>query len=367
MSTTTLPVTSMPRTAVRMWAKHLLCFAFPLLAMGFLVTGPHTWYGAIAWLLPTLLVNYFDAKSGAARHAPIENAPTGPFNAILYALVVLQVVNIALLGWLFSVQSFWSVDTLIAIMLVGGNSGTSGIVVAHELIHRREPRMRFLGRLLLCTVMYEHFYTEHVRGHHVRVGTKDDPATARFGEAFWPFLRRTIPGQFKSAWRLEAQRLGDADMPWWDARLLRSRVVHGIIAEWGLALAMLAAFGPTAFFVFLLQAAQAVLALEEVNYFEHWGLVRTERKIRPCDSWDTESSFTLFGLVGLSRHADHHAFASRPFQQLRHWEESPKLPTGYFGMDYYVVFRNKLFQKIMTERLRERGLGPFAPGAAETD
>ncbi len=360
MSTTTLPTARLSRAALGAWSKHLLCFAFPLLTLSFLATGPHPWFIALLWLIPLPIVDWVDHKSGAARHEPVEDAPAGPFDAMLYGLVATQMVNIALLGWMFSTQSLWSIDALVALILVGSNSGISGFVVAHELIHRREARMRLFGRLLLCTVMYEHFYTEHVRGHHVRVGTRDDPATARFGEAFWPFLRRTIPGQFRSAWRLEATRLGDVDMPWWDPRVLHSRVVHGLVAQWTLALAMLGIFGPAAFVIFLAQAAQAILALEQVNYFEHWGLVRTERKIRPCDSWDTESSFTLFALVGLSRHADHHAYASRPFQQLRHWEESPKLPTGYFGMDYYVMFRNQRFQEIMTQRLRERGLGPFS-------
>ncbi|MDG2304988.1 MAG: alkane 1-monooxygenase [Candidatus Binatia bacterium] len=360
MSTATLSATRRPRAAVRVWTKHLLCFAFPLLTLSFLATGPHSWPVALLWLLPLPLVDWLDHNSGSARHEPAEEAPTGPFNGILYALVAVQVLNIVLLGWLFTIQSLWSVDAIVAIVLVGGNSGISGIVVAHELTHRREARMRLLGRLLLCTVMYDHFYTEHLRGHHVRVGTNEDPATARFGEKFWPFLRRTLPGQFRSAWRLEATRLGDADMKWWDLRMLQSRVVHGLLAELTLAFGMWAVFGPAAFVLFLAQAAQAIRALEQVNYFEHWGLVRSGRKVSPCDSWDTESSFTLFALVGLSRHADHHAYASRPFQQLRHWDESPKLPTGYFAMDYLVMFRNDRFQKIMTARLRERGLGPFA-------
>ncbi len=365
MSTTTLSAARMPRAVLRVWTKHLLCFAFPLLTLSFLATGPHPWFIALLWLLPMPLVDWLDHNSGAAQHEPVADAPTAPFDGMLYALVAIQVLNIVLLGWLFSVQSLWSADALVALMLVGGNSGISGIVVAHELIHRREARMRFLGRLMLSLVLYEHFYTEHIRGHHVRVGTKDDPATAQFGEAFWPFLRRTIPAQFRSAWRLEATRLGDADMSWWDKRMLQSRVVHGIVAEWAIALGMLVVFGPASFVLFLAQAVQAIFALEQVNYFEHWGLVRTERKIRPCDSWDTDSAFTLFALVGLSRHADHHAYASRPFQQLRHWEESPKLPTGYFAIGYLIVFQNKRFQEVMTKRLRERGLGPFVNTAAK--
>src|SRR5262249_58228997 len=130
-------------------------------------------------------------------------------------------------------------DACVAYLLVGVNSGSSAIVVAHELIHRRERHFQWLGRLLLCTVLYEHFFTEHVRGHRVRVGTADDPATARFGEEYRGFLFRTVPAQLVSAWRLEAKRLQATDLPWWHPRLLlRSRVAHGLAVQRALALAV---------------------------------------------------------------------------------------------------------------------------------
>ena len=52
------------------------------------------------------------------------------------------------------------------------------------------------------------------------------PSGARFGESFRAFYVRTVPAQFRSAWRIETARLGDVDMRWYDLRLLRSRVVH---------------------------------------------------------------------------------------------------------------------------------------------
>ena len=118
-------------------------------------------------------------------------------------------------------------------------------------------------------------------------------------------------------------------------------------------------FGPAAFAFHLIQAFGAFSALEIVNYFEHWGLMRVGKKVQPIDSWDTSSRFTLYGLVGLSRHADHHAHATRPFQQLRHWEESPKLPRGYPGMIRLVLGNNRKFQEQMTAELRRVRLGPF--------
>jgi alkane 1-monooxygenase len=356
MSTIALAISPVPRAAITLWARHLLCLVYPLLTLGFVASGPHTWYGALLWLAPVPFFDWCDHWSGAARHEPVADAPAWPFDALLYLLVALQLVNIALLAHVFSVQSLWSIDAAVAGAARGANRGDRSRVGARAEFIARSPLRP--GRALLCTVVTS-TYTEH-RGHHVRVGTADDPATARCGETFWQFLRRTVPGQFRSAWRLEAERLGDAAMKPWDVRLVRSRVVHGLIAESALALVIGALFGPTALAVFVLQAAHAIVSLEIVNYFEHWGLVRSTRKVRPIDSWDTDSSFTLFALVGLSRHADHHAFASRPFQQLRHSDESPKLPTGYFAINYLVTFRNRRFQALMTDELRRRRLGPFA-------
>jgi alkane 1-monooxygenase len=88
--------------------------------------------------------------------------------------------------------------------------------------------------------------------------------------------------------------------------------------------------------------------------------VRRGKRVDVTDSWDADSWFTLYTLVGLSRHADHHAFATRPYQQLRYWEESPKLPTGYFGMVTMVFVQNERFRRLMTAELRRRKLGPFA-------
>ena len=61
-------------------------------------------------------------------------------------------------------------------------------------------------------------------------------------------------------------------------------------------------------------------------------------------------------VIGLSRHADHHAWASRPYQQRRYWEESPKLRYGYFGTVVLLLTRNARFRELMTEEPRRRRL-----------
>jgi len=348
------------------WSKHLVSLAIPLLTLLFIWTGPHPWYIGPIFMLPLGVILFIDQQDKVERRQPVKALPAWPFDFLVYLLAGLQFLIVFELARMFSTQDIFSIDMAMVIGIVGGNSGFS-IITAHELIHRRKRWEQNLGRMLLCTVLYEHFYTEHLRGHHRRVGTEEDPATARFGETYRNFWRRTVPAQFRSAWVLEARRLGDAKMNLFDPRMLNNNILHGIVVGWSLAFAVLYGFGLAAFVAFLLQAFLAVRLLEVVNYFEHWGLQRKGHRIRPQDSWDTHSRFTYYGLTGLSRHADHHAYPARPYQQLRVWDEAPILPMGYIGLVDMVMINNDQFVESAVEELRRCRLGPFADDATPTE
>jgi alkane 1-monooxygenase len=350
-----------PLAVARLLALHSLCFVLPLATLGFFLTAPHGRLGALAWLLVPLVSLLADWKSGAEPRQPMPAIPGWPFDGILYLLFALQVVNLALLVQMASAHGFWRMDSFVAWQMMGITSGYSGIVVAHELMHRKRAHHKAMARILMGLVLYEHFFTEHLRGHHLRVGTPEDGASARFGERYQAFFRRTVKAQFVHAWRLEAARLGDEGMRWSDPRLLRSRVVHGLVLEWGLAFGIAAVFGWGAFALWIGQAFVAVRLLECVNFFEHWGLERRGPHVAAVDSWDTTSWFTLYTLVGLSRHADHHTHSARPYPQLRHRDESPKLPGGYFAMVLLALAMPRRFEERMTAELKRRQLGPFLP------
>ncbi|MDG2051565.1 MAG: alkane 1-monooxygenase [Myxococcota bacterium] len=364
MSSLTPP---MPRNAPvvshafwKVWWMHGLSLLIPFAALAYVWTGPHPWYIAPLFIVPFAIFQWIDVRPHHERRQPVESWPERPFDAWVYVLAAIHFFILLGLVVMFSRQQIFSVDMVMVFVVVGGNSGFS-IITAHELIHRRNRLDQSLGRLLLSTVLYEHFFTEHLRGHHVRVGTSADPATARFGERYEAFFRRTVPGQLKSAWRIESRRLGDEEMKIWDRRTLGNRVLHGLLFEWSLVFAVGWFFGPVSALAYVLQAVMAVRLLEAVNYFEHWGLTRRGRRVRPEDSWDTHSWFTYYGLIGLSRHADHHAYPSRPYQQLRVWEEAPVLPIGYVGLVDLVLTRNDEFIEMATQELKAKGLGPFSP------
>ena len=85
----------------------------------------------------------------------------------------------------------------------------SGIAIntAHELGHKRTSHERWLSRVALAQSGYGHFFIEHNRGHHVRVATPEDPASARLGESFYAFWPRTVLGSLRSAWGSSARAL----------------------------------------------------------------------------------------------------------------------------------------------------------------
>ncbi len=346
---------------LRIWSLHLLCFVLPISTLAFLLTAPHRWWGALPWLGVIVGSVILDQRSAPEHRQPAARLARWPFDAVLYLLAAMQLACVLLAAYTVSVHGFWRIDTLVMFLLVGVNSGYCGIVVAHELIHRREKHRQWLGRVLMASVLYEHFSTEHVRGHHARVGhargSRDGALRRDLPRLLPPHGAGAVPQRVATR---DATAWATPTMPLWDRRQLRNRVLQGLVAEWSVALAIAAVLGAGAFAFHLLQSLSAIRLLEAVNYFEHWGLVRSGKKPSPIDSWDTDSRFTLYTLVGLSRHADHHAFATRPYQQLRHWDESPKLPSGYFGMVEMVLFANRAFRRLMTAELERRKLGPFA-------
>ena len=250
--------------------------------------------------------------------ARLERSPL--FRFILYAWVPLQLALIGWGAWLIG-RIPGSGDQLLFTLSVGLATGATGITIAHELGHKRSALERFLAQVLLVTVSYGHFPVEHNRGHHVRVATREDPASARYGEGFWRFLPRTLAGSLLDAWRID-----------------RAAVLRAWAASFAIATLLGVAFGPRAVIFFFGQSAMAIVLLEAVNYVEHYGLQRRRladgRYERPDarHAWDAYERLSNCFLVHLQRHADHHLNPSRPYAALQPQPQSPRLPTGYAGM-----------------------------------
>jgi len=111
-----------------------------------------------------------------------------------------------------------TVETLLLFFGMGVISGTVGINYSHELMHQKDRRERLLGDLLLSMVLYSHFRSEHLRVHHIHVGTPSDPVTARYNEGFYRFFPRVLRQSLLSAFRAERAFLARKGLPWHDRR-----------------------------------------------------------------------------------------------------------------------------------------------------
>lgn len=265
------------------------------------------------------------------------------FRLVLHAWVPLQLGLVGWGAWLVGTGGVTGVDAVLFTLSVGLATGGAGITIAHELGHKRPALDRLLSRVLLVTVSYGHFTVEHNRGHHVRVATPEDPASARYGEAFWGFLPRTLVDSLRHAWQLD-----------------RREVAWSWAATVAVALSLGAAFGPLAVAFFFGQSAMAVMLLEAVNYIEHYGLRRGKlpdgRYERPAahHAWDANQWLSNSFLVHLQRHADHHLNPMRPYAALQPQAESPRLPMGYPGM-VPLAFLPPLWFAVMNPRVPSKG------------
>lgn len=212
--------------------------------------------------------------------------------------------------------------------------GTFGINIAHELGHREKWYELLMARILLLPNLYMHFTHEHNLGHHKNVATPKDPSTARYGEMIYSFLLRSSFGVYKEAWQLENRRLKRLDTPvfHWKNQMIWFQVIQLVY----LILVGLF-FGWMAVFYAILIGIGGIFLLESVNYIEHYGLLRKQlpsgryEPVQPHHSWNSGHSMGRIFLFELTRHSDHHYKASRKYQILRHFKESPQLPTGYPG------------------------------------
>lgn len=317
----------------------------PVIAMGALAAyqfGPKITKPFFAGFGPVLahgIIPALDKLIGDDTENPPEEAIKALENDPYYARIVklfipLQYTANFYAGYLASRKDTPIHHQVLIGTLMGLVNGI-GVNTAHELSHKPEKFNHYLSHLALAPTGYNHFRIEHPYGHHRRAATPEDPASSKMGETFWQFLPRTVVGSFKSAIEIETKRLERQGKKFWSKD---NELFHG----WAIAAAfhgtMLAAFGPRVIPFLATQAAYGITLFELINYVEHYGLMREDlgngryARTMPEHSWNNNNVVTNLFLYQLQRHSDHHAYPTRSFQALRHFEDAPQLPGGYASM-----------------------------------
>ena len=309
-----------------------------------------------SWGLFTLL----DAVTGLDKANSDPNTPDAGLYWYRMITLIWFPVQFALLVWmLWYVPQAAHLGALEKIMLFFGMgivSGTIGINYSHELMHQKPVVERWMADLLLASVLYSHFRSEHLRVHHLYIGTPRDPVTARYNEGFQRFFPRVLVQCHKSAWKAEVAMLARRNLsalhwsnPYWRYAALQAGF---------LALALVLG-GWAGLFLFLFQAAVAIWQLELVNYIEHYGLTRRHlgggkyEHVLPRHSWNASHRASNWLLINLQRHSDHHYKPDRRFPLLQTHSEAdaPQLPYGYPVMTMAAMVP-PLFKLVMNPRVK---------------
>ncbi len=309
-----------------------------------------------AWWMFTIL----DALVGEDNDNPDPLTPET--NLAWYRAITLLwfPVQCALLVWMLAYVPYAAhldlAHKVAAFFGFGVFSGTIGITYAHELMHQKNRFERALGDLLMTSVLYGHFRSEHLRVHHTYVCTPRDPVTARYNEGFHRFFPRVVRQSLGSAWSAEAAMLArrgrtpfHSSNPFWIYGALQlgfAALAYGLGGGLGLGL-------------FAFQAFVAIWQLELINYIEHYGLTRRHlgdgkyEHVMPHHSWNSAQKASNWLLINLQRHSDHHYKPDRRFPLLQTYgpDQAPALPYGYPVMTLAALVP-PLWKRIMNPRVR---------------
>ncbi|KVF02498.1 alkane 1-monooxygenase [Burkholderia vietnamiensis] len=357
MATTDGPASGWSDGKRYLWLLGAVTITLPILAAQLaLSTGVHVfwWFGPLFafGVIPILDTLIGDDRDNPPEAVVPQLERSRYYRWIVYLATLVEYVAFFMCVRIVGTHALAWYDYVGFALSLGAATGIS-INTAHELGHKTNRFERWLAKITLAPVAYGHFFVEHNRGHHVRVATAEDPASARFGESFWAFLPRTVAGSIRSAWRLEKarlERLGRSPWTW------RNEVLHAwamTVVVWGIAIALA---GPVVIPFLVIQAAYGASLLEVVNYVEHYGLGRRKlpsgryERCTPQHSWNSNHVVTNLFLYQLQRHADHHANPTRSYQALRHFDDSPQLPAGYATMILF-AYVPPLWYRVMNPRV----------------
>ena len=339
-------------------------FTIPMLVIGGYYLGDWWNFSSIVFtylLLPT--ADYMIGKDSANPEESTISALSEEhfYRFTTYVWAYIQVITVFWGAYVFAYGNIGEWYFKLAFLMAMANvTGGVGITVAHELGHKSSKIEQFYAKVLLMTVSYMHFFIEHNKGHHVWVATPRDPATSRKGETFYSFYFRSVIYGFMSACEIEKERLQRKNISIWSFQ--NDMILYAILPFVFCGFLMVALYFYTGFFswdvpiFFFLQSILGFSLLEAVNYIEHYGIVRKEitngrfERVNQLHSWNSDYLVTNFYLFQLQRHSDHHANASRRYQVLRHFDESPQMPQGYPAMMIMAMIP-PLWFKVMDNRL----------------
>ena len=347
----------------------LLSPGLPMIGVGILAGyqfGPKWTRKLFALSGPIVLhaiIPAFDAVIGNDENNPtdedVQSLVKDPYyDRLVKMFIPIQMAANVYAAYLVSRKDTPMLDRILLGISMGAINGIA-VTTAHELSHRPNKSDHMLSHATLMPLFYNHFRVEHPYGHHKRAATPEDPASSQMGESFYQFWPRTVFGGIKSGIEIEARRLKRKGLPFFSKD---NELLQGWAMSTAFHAVLITTFGTQIIPYLATQAFYGISLFEIINYIEHYGLKREQKedgsyaRTMPEHSWNNNNVVTNLFLYQLQRHSDHHAYPTRPFQALRHFEEAPELPSGYATMLLPALIPSWWF-KMMDQRVYDHYQG----------
>ena len=169
-----------PLSSTEVCPHHLLLNLDNCSSLDCKVDPPEECEDPLYALFPSLSTDVLLGETKVPR--PPRDSGT-PFEVLLWVHGILQLFVMGTFFW-FAFNTGLNFWLVVGALSTGLSAAASAIVTAHELGHTR-PRSPswWLSRVLLFSVNYLHFTTEHNYNHHRWVATDKDPASATEDES----------------------------------------------------------------------------------------------------------------------------------------------------------------------------------------
>ena len=315
--------------------KYLFAYTVPIAVyVSFVSYGLWT-YSAIFYvflILPVLDILTGETRKNISSKEASYKKTKWIFDLMLYLNAPIVFGLLFMMLSKFKSNSYETFELIGLILSAGILLATNGINVAHELGHRKSFFDRFVSQLLYMPCLYMHFYIEHNFGHHLKVATPEDGATAKYNQNLYSFWFSSVTRQYISAWKIQIQKLKSEGFSFFS---LKNNMLFYHIIQPVYLIGIYFLFSLEVMIFSIIIGIVSFLFLECINYIEHYGLRRFKtdsnryERVQPHHSWNSNFNIGRITLYELTRHSDHHYKSSKKYQILNSHNECPTLPFGY--------------------------------------
>lgn len=302
----------------------------------------------VVWMT-ALTASLDELVSITLPHAEGDEFPSADGLSVVLAIMhfVVWGLVVAAIGGLTGLSTWEKLLTFAGAGLFMGQVSNSN---AHELIHKPGRALRILGKWVYISVLFGHHASAHPLVHHVRVGTRSDPSTARLGESFYRFFWRAWRGGFREGQRVESERMARLGRP-----AHRHPYATYLAGAAGFVVLSALIAGPLGVLGAISLALFAQTQLMMSDYVQHYGLMRRilpsgkPEPVADRHSWNTPHVMSSALMLNAPRHSDHHANPARPFPALRLGADMPMLPRSLPVMACVALYP-RLWRRVMDPR-----------------